>query len=87
MFILPERLRPAGTMRSVTDPTNDVVTGDRHVGVAAAAGSGPAVLVTVSLPDSPIRPERELPMNTSSDPAEPQALDYAQEQQQQQQQQ
>ena len=65
MFILLWAAPSCRTMRSVTgDPTNDVVTGDRHVGVAAAAGSGPAVLVTVSLPDSPIRPERELPMNT-----------------------
>ena len=69
-------------MRSVTaDPTNELVTGDRHVGVAIGKDS---------LPDSPIRPEPVLPMNSwiaSSYPAEPEAIDYAQQHQQQQQQQ
>ncbi len=87
------------------DPTNDVMAGDRHVRVAVGrdyadvpptrgvfrgeAGSELAVLVTVSLPDSPIRPERVLPMNTwvATDAAEPEPFDYTQQQQQQQQQQ
>jgi transglutaminase-like putative cysteine protease len=86
------------------DPTNDVLAGERHVRVAVGrdyadvpptrgvfrgeAGSELAVLVTVSLSDSPIRPERVLPMTTwvapeVAEPAEP--FDYAQQQQQQQQ--
>jgi transglutaminase-like putative cysteine protease len=86
------------------DPTNDVLAAERHVRVAVGrdyadvpptrgvfrgeAKSELAVLVTVSLSDSPIRPERVLPMTTwvapeVAEPAEP--FDYAQQQQQQQQ--
>jgi transglutaminase-like putative cysteine protease len=84
------------------DPTNDVLAAERHVRVAVGrdyadvpptrgvfrgeAGSELSVLVTVSLSDSPIRPERVLPMTTWVAPevAEaPEPFDYAQQQQQQ----
>ena len=86
------------------DPTNDVLAAERHVRVAIGrdyadvpptrgvfrgeARSELAVLVTVSLSDSPIRSDRVLPMTTwvapeVAEPAEP--FDYAQQQQQQQQ--
>ncbi len=86
------------------DPTNDVLAAERHVRVAVGrdyadvpptrgvfrgeAKSELAVLVTVTLSDSPIRPERVLPITTwvapeVGEPAEP--FDYAQQQQQQQQ--
>ena len=87
------------------DPTNDVLAGDRHIRVAVGrdyadvpptrgvfrgeAGSKLEVLVTVSLADSPIRPEKVMPMTTWVAPqvAEPpEAFDHAQQQQQQQQQ-
>ncbi len=84
------------------DPTNDVLAAERHVRVAIGrdyadvpptrgvfrgeARSELAVLVTVSLSDSPIRSDRVLPMTTwvapeVAEPAEP--FDYAQQQQQQ----
>ena len=84
------------------DPTNDVLAAERHVRVAVGrdyadvpptrgvfrgeAGSELAVLVTVSLADSPIRPERVMPMTTwvapeVAEPSEP--FDQAQQQQQQ----
>jgi transglutaminase-like putative cysteine protease len=82
------------------DPTNDVLAAERHVRVAVGrdyadvpptrgvfrgeAGSELAVLVTVSLSDSPIRPDRVLPMTTwvSHEIGEPQdALEYEQQQQ------
>jgi transglutaminase-like putative cysteine protease len=86
------------------DPTNDVLAGDRHIRVAVGrdyadvpptrgvfrgeAGSKLEVLVTVSLADSRIRPEKVMPMTTWVAPqvAEPpEAFDHAQQQQQQQQ--
>ena len=86
------------------DPTNDVLAAERHIRVAVGrdyadvpptrgvfrgeAGSELAVLVTVSLADAPIRPERVMPMTTWVAPevAEPpDAFDQAQQQQQQQQ--
>ena len=88
------------------DPTNDVLAAGRHIRVAVGrdyadvpptrgvfrgeAGSVLAVQVTVSLADTPIRPERVMPMSTWVAPevAEPpDAFDQAQRQQQQQQQQ
>ena len=63
-------------------PTRGVFRGE--------ARSELAVLVTVSLPDSPIRPDRVLPMTTwsaSDTPESADVCDYAQQQQQQQQQQ
>lgn len=85
------------------DPTNDVLAAERHVRVAIGrdyadvpptrgvfrgeAGSELAVLVTVSLADSPIRPERVMPMTTWVAPESPDAslpFDHAQQQQQQQ---
>jgi transglutaminase-like putative cysteine protease len=83
------------------DPTNDLLAGERHVRVAIGrdyadvpptrgvfrgeAGSELGVLVTVTLADAPIRPEKVMPMTiwvTSEEikPAEP----FDQEQQQQQ---
>jgi transglutaminase-like putative cysteine protease len=88
------------------DPTNDVLAAERHIRVAVGrdyadvpptrgvfrgeAGSVLAVLVTVSLSDSPIRPERVMPMTTWVTPevAEPpEDFDHALQQQQEQQQQ
>jgi len=62
------------------DPTNDVLAGDRHLRVAVArdyadvpptrgvfkgeAGSELGVLVTISLPDTPMRSESVMPMQT-----------------------
>jgi transglutaminase-like putative cysteine protease len=88
------------------DPTNDVLAAERHIRVAVGrdyadvpptrgvfrgeAGSVLAVLVTVSLSDSPIRPERVMPMTTWVAPevAEPpEDFDHALQQQQEQQQQ
>ena len=62
------------------DPTNDVLAAERHIRVAVGrdyadvpptrgvfrgeAGSELSVLVTVSLADAPIRPERVMPMTT-----------------------
>ena len=85
------------------DPTNDLLAGDRHIRVAVGrdyadvpptrgvfrgeAGSKLEVLVTVSLADSPIRPERVMPMTTWVAPevAEPpESFEQAQQQQQQQ---
>ncbi len=61
-------------------PTRGVFRGE--------AGSELSVLVTVSLSDSPIRPDRVLPITTwvvpdAGEPSEP--FDHAQQQQQQQQ--
>jgi len=86
------------------DPTNDVLAGDRHVRVAVGrdygdvpptrgvfrgeAASELSVLVTVSLSDTPIRPEHVMPVTTwvSTEPAGPDdSFDQAQQQQQQQQ--
>jgi transglutaminase-like putative cysteine protease len=83
------------------DPTNDVLAGDRHVRVAVGrdygdvpptrgvfrgeAASELSVLVTVSLSDTPIRPEHVMPVTTwvSAEPAGPDdSLDQAQQQQQ-----
>jgi transglutaminase-like putative cysteine protease len=88
------------------DPTNDVLAAERHIRVAVGrdyadvpptrgvfrgeAGSVLAVLVTVSLSDSPIRPERVMPMTTWVAPevAEPpEDFDHALQQRQEQQQQ
>jgi transglutaminase-like putative cysteine protease len=88
------------------DPTNDVLAAERHIRVAVGrdyadvpptrgvfrgeAGSVLAVLVTVSLSDSPIRPERVMPMTTWVAPevAEPpEDFDHALQQHQEQQQQ
>jgi transglutaminase-like putative cysteine protease len=88
------------------DPTNDVLAAERHIRVAVGrdyadvpptrgvfrgeAGSVLAVQVTVSLSDSPIRPERVMPMTTWVAPevAEPtEDFDHALQQQQEQQQQ
>ena len=83
------------------DPTNDVLAAERHIRVAIGrdyadvpptrgvfrgeAGSELAVLVTVSLADSPTRPDRVMPMTTWVTPAgaEPDAADQQQAQQQQ----
>jgi transglutaminase-like putative cysteine protease len=85
------------------DPTNDVLTSERHVRVAVGrdyadvpptrgvfrgeAGSELAVLVTVSLSDVPTRPERAMPMSTWIAPALGEPADAFDIQQQQQQQQ
>jgi transglutaminase-like putative cysteine protease len=83
------------------DPTNDVLAGERHIRVGVGrdyadvpptrgvfrgeAGSELSVLVTVSHADTPIKPERVMPMTTwvSPEVAEPEPFDYAQQQQQQ----
>ena len=83
------------------DPTNDLLAFERHIRAAVGrdyadvpptrgvfrgeAGSELAVLVTVSLADSPTRPDRVMPMMTWVAPAvaEPDAADQQQEQQQQ----
>jgi transglutaminase-like putative cysteine protease len=86
------------------DPTNNVLAGERHVRVALGrdyadvpptrgvfrgeAGSELVVLVTVSLSDAPIRPDRVLPITTWVAPDagdSHEAFDNAQQQQQQQQ--
>ncbi len=69
---------PSGGDYADVPPTRGVFRGE--------AGSALAVLVTVSLADSPIRPERVMPMTTWVAPevAEPpEAFDQAQQQQQQ----
>ena len=84
------------------DPTNDVLAGERHLRVAVGrdygdvpptrgvfrgeAASELSVLVTVSLSDAPMKPERVMPVSTwvSAEPARANdALDQAQQQQQQ----
>ena len=85
------------------DPTNNLLALDRHIRAAVGrdyadvpptrgvfrgeAGSELSVLVTVSLSDSPMRPDRVMPMTTWVAPpiTEPEAVDQAQQQQQQQQ--
>ena len=85
------------------DPTNDVLAAERHVRVAVGrdygdvpptrgvfkgeAGSELGVLVTVSLADTPIKPEKVVPMTTwiTLEPAEPAEAFDAQQQEQQQQ--
>jgi transglutaminase-like putative cysteine protease len=86
------------------DPTNDVLARERHVRVAVGrdygdvpptrgvfrgeAGSELGVLVTVSLADAPLRPEKVIPMTTWVTPETGEAVelfDRAQQQQQQQQ--
>jgi transglutaminase-like putative cysteine protease len=87
------------------DPTNDLLALDRHIRAAVGrdyadvpptrgvfrgeAGSELSVLVTVSLADSPMRPDSVMPMTTWVAPPAPEqdAADDAQQQQQQQQQQ
>lgn len=83
------------------DPTNDLLALDRHIRAAVGrdyadvpptrgvfrgeAGSELSVLVTVSLADSPVRPDRIMPMTTWVAPPtqEQDAADDAQQQQQQ----
>ena len=83
------------------DPTNDVLAAERHIRAAIGrdyadvpptrgvfrgeAGSELAVLVTVSLADSPTRPDRGMPTATWVAPptAEPDSPDQQQQQQQQ----
>jgi transglutaminase-like putative cysteine protease len=85
------------------DPTNNLLAFDRHIRVAVGrdyadvpptrgvfrgeAGSELSVLVTVSLADSPTRPDRVMPMTTWVAPgtADAEAAEEAQQQQQQQQ--
>jgi transglutaminase-like putative cysteine protease len=85
------------------DPTNDLLALDRHIRAAVGrdyadvpptrgvfrgeAGSELSVLVTVSLADSPMRPDSVMPMTTWVAPPAPEqdAADDAQQQQQQQQ--
>ena len=83
------------------DPTNDVLAAERHIRAAVGrdyadvpptrgvfrgeAGSELAVLVTVSLADSPTRPDRVMPMTTWVAPGV-EAVDTSDAQQQQQQQ-
>ena len=87
------------------DPTNDLLALDRHIRAAVGrdysdvpptrgvfrgeAGSELSVLVTVSLADSPMRPDSVMPMTTWVAPPTPEqdAADDAQQQQEQQQQQ
>jgi transglutaminase-like putative cysteine protease len=82
------------------DPTNNVLAAERHIRAAIGrdyadvpptrgvfrgeAGSELAVLVTVSLADSPTRPDRVMPAATWIAPptAEPEAPDQQQQQQQ-----
>ena len=82
------------------DPTNDLLALDRHIRAAVGrdyadvpptrgvfrgeAGSELSVLVTVSLADSPVRPDRIMPMTTWVAPPTPEqdAADDAQQQQQ-----
>ena len=84
------------------DPTNDVLAGERHLRVAVGrdygdvpptrgvfrgeAASELSVIVTVSLSDVPMKPERVMPVSTwvSAEPARANdAFDQAQQQQQQ----
>jgi transglutaminase-like putative cysteine protease len=84
------------------DPTNDVLAGERHIRVAVGrdyadvppsrgvfrgeAGSELGVLVTISLPDTPLESDKVMPMTTwvtpeASEP--PESFEQAQQQQQQ----
>jgi transglutaminase-like putative cysteine protease len=83
------------------DPTNDVLAGERHIRVAVGrdyadvpptrgvfrgeAGSELGVLVTISLPDTPLKSDKVMPMQTwiTHEAGEP--ADAADRQQQQQQ--
>ena len=81
------------------DPTNDLLAGDRHIRVAVGrdyadvpptrgvfrgeAGSELGVLVTISLPDMPIKSDKVLPMQTWITPETGEGIDRAEEQQQQ----
>jgi transglutaminase-like putative cysteine protease len=84
------------------DPTNDLLAGDRHIRVAVGrdyadvpptrgvfrgeAGSELGVLVTISLPDTPLKSDKVMPMQTWITPEtrEAEALEDQQHQQQQQ---
>jgi transglutaminase-like putative cysteine protease len=84
------------------DPTNDVLAGDRHIRVAVGrdyadvpptrgvfrgqAGSELAVLVTISLPDTPIKSDKVMPMQTWITPETGDAPEPDDQQSQQQQQ-
>ncbi len=84
------------------DPTNDVLAGERHIRVAVGrdyadvpptrgvfrgeSGSELGVLVTISLPDTPIKSDKVMPMQTWVTPDPADLHDAADEQQQQQQQ-
>jgi transglutaminase-like putative cysteine protease len=83
------------------DPTNDVLAGDRHIRVAVGrdyadvpptrgvfrgeAGSELGVLVTISLPDTPLKSDKLMPMQTwiTRATAEAQVEDQQQQQMQQ----
>jgi transglutaminase-like putative cysteine protease len=85
------------------DPTNDVLAGERHIRVAVGrdygdvpptrgvfrgeAGSELGVLVTISLPDVPIRTDKVMPMQTWVTPATTESPDPSDQYQQQEQQQ
>jgi transglutaminase-like putative cysteine protease len=83
------------------DPTNDVLAGDRHIRVAVGrdyadvpptrgvfrgeAGSELGVLVTISLPDTPIKSDKVMPMQTwitveAADRQDPEDLQHQQQQ-------
>ena len=80
------------------DPTNDVLTGDRHIRVAVGrdyadvpptrgvfrgeAGSELGVLVTISLPDTPIKSDKVMPMQTWITPEAADPLEAEDQQQQ-----
>jgi len=81
------------------DPTNDLLAGDRHIRVAVGrdyadvpptrgvfrgeAGSELGVLVTISLPNTPIKSDKVMPMQTWITPETGEGIDRAEEQQQQ----
>jgi transglutaminase-like putative cysteine protease len=82
------------------DPTNDVLAGDRHIRVAVGrdyadvpptrgvfrgeAGSELGVLVTISLPDTPLKSDKVMPMQTWITPETGDSMEAEEQQQQQQ---